>query len=213
MEGTVSHLDRKALSSALVGIIFAMVPLFLNAVELAPLIGWVVAGSVFLGWAWVTAWTAGPVQTREIALHEGRSRRLVDSLIIGATFVSLLFVVFALLRSQEKDTIGILAAILAAIAVVVSWALINTVYAFKYARMYYHDEHHRFQFSQEEDPSYSDFAFAAFSIGMAYNANNIYKSSTPSRRIAFGHGLLAYLFGTVVVAVAINSVTSLTQSG
>jgi uncharacterized membrane protein len=47
---------------------------------------------------------------------------------------------------------------------------------------------------------------------MAYNANNVDESSTPSRRIALGHALLAYLFGTVVVAVAINLVTSLAQS-
>ncbi|MCU1424263.1 MAG: putative rane protein [Microbacteriaceae bacterium] len=209
----MSHLDRKAVGSALVGVVLAMVPLFLNAAELAPLIGWVAAGSVFLAWAWAKAWKAGPDETRELALHEGRSRRLVDSIIIGATFLSLVFVVFALLRSQQKDPVGVLAAILATLSVVVAWALINTVYAFKYARMYYHDDNHRFRFDQEEDPSYSDFAYAAFSIGMAYNANNVDESSTPSRRIALGHGLLAYLFGTVVVAVAINLVTSLAQSG
>jgi uncharacterized membrane protein len=209
----MSHLDRKAVVSAFVGVVLAMVPLFFDAPELAPLIGWVVAGSVFLAWAWTKAWKAGPDETRDLALHEGQSRRLVDILIIGATIVSLIFVVFALIRSQEKDTVGILAAILAALAVVIAWALINTIYAFKYARMYYHDDRYRFQFNQEEDPSYSDFAYAAFSIGMAYNANNVDESSTPARRIALGHALLAYLFGTIVVAVAINLVTSLAQSG
>ena len=208
----MSHLDRKVAISVVVGVVLAMVPLFLNAAELAPLLGWVAAGSVFLAWAWTKAWTAGPDETRELALHEGRSRRLVDSLIIGATFLSLVFVVFALLRSQQRDPVGVLAAILATLAVVVAWALVNTVYAFKYARMYYHDDRHRFRFNQEEDPSYSDFAYAAFSIGMAYNANNVDESSTPSRRIALGHALLAYFFGTIVVAVAINLVTSLAQS-
>jgi uncharacterized membrane protein len=121
-------------------------------------------------------------------------------------------VVFALLRSQQKDPVGAAAAILAVVGVVAAWALVNTVYAFKYARMYYHDERHRFQFNQDEDPSYSDFAYAAFSIGMAYNASNVNQSSTPSRRIALGHALLAYFFGTFVVAVAINLLISLTQS-
>ncbi|MET1051026.1 MAG: DUF1345 domain-containing protein [Mycetocola sp.] len=209
----MSHIDRKVLTSVLAGIVLALVSVVLDAAELAPLVGWVAAGTVFLSWAWGKAWNAGPEATRELALHEGRSRRLVDSLIIGTTFVSLLFVVFALLRSQHQDTIGVLAIVLAMIAVVVSWALINTVYAFKYARMYYHDDRHRFQFNQKEDPSYSDFACAAFSIGMAYNASNVDESSTASRRIALGHELLAYLFGTIVVAVAINLVTSLAKSG
>jgi uncharacterized membrane protein len=209
----MSHLDRKALVSAIVGLVIALVPLLLGAPELAPLVGWVVAGCVFLAWAWAKAWPAGPNDTRELALHEGRSRRLVDAIIIGATFVSLVAVVFALLRSQQKDPIGVISAILAALGVVLAWALVNTVYAFKYARMYYHDERHSFQFNQDEDPSYSDFAYAAFSTGMVYNASNVNHSSTPSRRIAFGHALLAYFFGTFVVAVAINLVISLAQSG
>ena len=209
----MSHLDRKALIAAAIGLAVALVPLLLGTPELAPLIGWAVAGCVFLGRSWAKAWPADPERTRELALHEDRSRRLVDSLIIGATFVSLVAVVFALIRSQEKDPIGVAAAVLAAVGVVVAWALVNTVYAFKYARMYYHDERHRFRFSQDEDPSYSDFAVAAFSIGMAYNASNVNQSSTPSRRIALGHALLSYFSGTFVVAVAINLVTSLGQSG
>jgi uncharacterized membrane protein len=208
----MSHLDVKAAVSAIVGLLIAILPVLMGAPELAPLIGWVVAACVFLAWAWAKAWPAGPEDTGKLALHEGRSRRLVDTLIIGATFLSLVAVIFALVRSQQKDAIGAAAAILAVLGVVAAWALVNTVYAFKYARMYYHDERHRFRFNQDEDPSYSDFAYAAFAIGMAYNASNINQSSTPSRRIALGHALLAYFFGTFVVAVAINLVTSLAQS-
>ncbi|NQX06100.1 DUF1345 domain-containing protein [Rathayibacter sp. VKM Ac-2856] len=79
--------------------------------------------------------------------------------------------------------------------------------------MYYLDDRHRFDFDQDEDPSYSDFAYTAFSIGMAYSASNITRFSTPSRRIALAHALLSYFFGTFVVAVAINLITSLTQGG
>ncbi|MET0844202.1 MAG: DUF1345 domain-containing protein [Mycetocola sp.] len=208
----MSHLDRKALFSAVIGLVVALVPVLLGAPELSALIGWAVAGCVFLVWSWAKAWRAGPDDTRKLALEEDQSRRLVDILIISATFISLVAVVFALIRSQQKDPIGVAAAILAALGVVIAWALVNTVYAFKYARMYYHDEKHRFDFNQDEDPSYSDFAYAAFSIGMAYNASNVSESSTPSRRIALGHALLAYFFGTFVVAVAINLVTSLGQS-
>ncbi len=208
----MSHIDRKALLSAIIGLVVALVPGLLGAPELAPLIGWSVAGCVFLAWSWSKAWPAGPEDTGELARHEGQSRRLVDSLIIGATFASLVAVVFALIRSQQKDFIGVTAAILAALGVVLAWALVNTVYAFKYARMYYHDDRHYFRFNQDEDPSYSDFAYAAFSIGMAYNASNVNESSTPSRRVALGHALLSYFYATFVVAVAINLVVSLGQS-
>ncbi len=209
----MSHIALKASVSAITGILTALVAVLFGAPELSPLIGWAVAAGVFLVWAWARAWPAGPEKTRDLALHEDRSRKLVDTLIISATFLSLVAVVLALIRSQQKDLVGVACAILAVIGVVAAWALVNTVYAFKYARMYYHDERHRFEFDQDEDPSYSDFAYAAFSIGMAYSADNVSQSSTPSRRIALGHALLAYFFGTFAVAVAINLVTSLAQSG
>jgi uncharacterized membrane protein len=208
----MSHLDRKALISALVGLVVALVPLLFGAPVLAPLVGWVVAAGVFLAWSWAKALPAGPEDTGKLALHEGESRRLVDTLIIVATFLGMVAVVIGLVRSQQKDPIGAAAAILAVLGVVAAWALVNTVYAFKYARMYYHDDRHRFEFNQDDEPSYSDFAYAAFTIGMAYNAGNVSQSSTPSRRIALGHALLAYFYGTFVVAVAINLITSLAQS-
>jgi uncharacterized membrane protein len=209
----MSHIPRKAVISAVIGIVFAVGAVLLGVPELAPLIGWVVAAGGFLAWAWATAWPAGPEATRDLALHEDKARRLVDVLIIGAAFLSLIEVVFALIRSQQRDLVGSASAILAIVGVVAAWALVNTVYAIKYARMYYLDDRHRFDFDQDDDPSFSDFAYAAFNIGMSYSASSVTQSSTPSRRIAFGHALLAYFFGTFVVAVALNLVTSLTQSG
>lgn len=209
----MSHLALKAVVAALVGLGAAVVALVLGVPELSPLVGWVVASGVFLTWAWSREWPADSRRTRSLARHEDRSRKLVDALIIAATLLSAVLVVFALIRSQQADVVGAAAAILAVVGVVAAWALVNTVYAFKYARMYYLDEGHRFDFDQDEDPAYSDFAYTAFSIGMAYNASNVTQSSTPSRRIAMGHALLSYFFGTFVVAVAINLITGLTQGG
>ena len=209
----MSHLTVKASVAATVGAAAAVTVVFLGIPALSPLIGWTVASGVFLAWAWSQAWPADSERTRDLARHEDRSRKLVDSLIITAAFLSLVLVVFALIRSQQKDPVGSAAAILAVVGVVAAWALINTVYAFKYARMYYIDDTHRFDFDQDEEPSYSDFAYTAFLIGMAYSASNVTQSSTPSRRIALGHALLSYFFGTFVVAVAINLITGLTQGG
>jgi uncharacterized membrane protein len=79
----MSHIDLKALVSAVIGLVIALVPVLLGAPELAPLIGWSVSGCVFLVWAWTKAWPAGPEATGELARQEGRSRRLVDFLITG----------------------------------------------------------------------------------------------------------------------------------
>jgi uncharacterized membrane protein len=184
----------------------------LGALELAALAGWIAAGATFLAWAWGRAWRADPDATRKIAVDEGKSRKLLDAVILSATLVSLIAVVFAVVRSQQKDPIGVLSAILAVAAVVIAWGLINTIYAFKYARLHYVEDLHHFGFNQSDEPTYSDFAFAAFTIGMTYEPGDIEESSTATRRIALGHAMLAYAFGTIVIAVAINLVTSLGQS-
>ncbi|WP_031272286.1 DUF1345 domain-containing protein [Curtobacterium sp. B8] len=209
----MSHLSMQAGVAGIVGLVVALAAVVLGVPDLALLLGWVVAAAVFLAWAWSRAWPADRDTTRSLARHEDRSRKLVDSLIIIATLLSVVLVVFGLVRSQQKDPVGSASAILAVVGVVAAWALINTVFAFKYARMYYIDDRHRFDFDQDEDPAYSDFAYTAFSIGMSYSASSITKSSTPSRRVAMGHALLSYFFGTFVVAVAINLITSLTQGG
>ena len=209
-----SHINRKVVLSTLVGVVVAVVAAVWGAAaEITGLLAWVVAGLIFLGWAWGWNWRADAHTTRVIAQEEGKARRVVDALILWATMVSLVAVVFALLRSQQADVVGVLSAILALVAVVVSWALINTVYAFKLARLYYHDQQHEFDFDQRQEPTYSDFAFVSFTVGMAYTFEDANLSSTEMRRMALGHALLAYAFGTFVIAVAINLVTSLGQSG
>ena len=93
------------------------------------------------------------------------------------------------------------------------WALVNTMYALKYARIHYVD-HDRdgFDAKQEAPPTYSDFAYLAFTIGMAYSAPDVEPDDTRTRRTALPHALLSYFFGTVLIATTLNLVTNLAQS-
>jgi len=95
----------------------------------------------------------------------------------------------------------------------VAWALVNTVYAFKYARMYFLDHgEDGFDVKQVDAPQYSDFAYLAFTIGMSFAVSDIEPTSSELRRKALPHALLSYFFGTVLIAVAINLITNLGQS-
>lgn len=208
-----SHINRKVFFSTMVGIAVAVVAALLQvAAEIIGLLGWICAGLTFLVWVWARYWRADAHTTRGIARDEARARRVVDALIVGATVVSLVAVVYGMLRSQQADVVGALSGVLALVSVVVSWALINTVYAFKLARLYYRDEEHEFTFDQRQDPTYSDFAFVSFMVGMAYTFD-AKLSSTEMRRVALGYSLMAYAFGTFIIAVALNLVTNLGQSG
>lgn len=127
---------------------------------------------------------------------------------------SLGVVVVALVQfSDQRDAASVASVLLSVLSVVLSWALVNTVYAFKYARLYYVDEPDAggIEFKQEEPPSYSDFAYMAFTVGMSFAVSETEPTSTRTRRVALGHALLSYAFGTGVLAVAINLVTNLGQ--
>jgi uncharacterized membrane protein len=69
-----------------------------------------------------------------------------------------------------------------------------------------------FDFNQETRPTYSDFAYFAFTIGMSFAVPEIEPTDTDTRRKALRHALLSYGFGTVLILVAINLVTNLGQS-
>ena len=54
------------------------------------------------------------------------------------------------------------------VSVILSWALVNTVFALKYARLYYVDEDGGLDFKNDQPPAYSDFAYVAFTVGMTF---------------------------------------------
>jgi len=65
------------------------------------------------------------------------------------------------------------------------------------------------QIPNELWPDYLDFAYFAFVIGMTFQVSDIEISSRTIRRVALVHGLLSFLFNTVIVALTINVVVDL----
>jgi len=101
--------------------------------------------------------------------------------------------------------------LLSVLSVTLAWAMVNSVFALKYARLYYVDEPDRqgFDFAMDADPAYSDFAYLAFTVGMAYSPSEARPDGPDTRKVVLGHALLSYLFGTGLIAVAVSLVTNL----
>jgi uncharacterized membrane protein len=205
----ILSLRREALCAGL-GILVAAGAVLLGVPDLAALLGWIVTAAAAVGWVWRLGWPQDHRGTRRLAAEESRSRS-TDTVVLLAAVASLVAVALALLRSS--DAVGARStatAILAVLASVASWGLVNTVFALKYARSYYVDGA-EIDFKQQTPPAYSDFAYLAFTVGMSYAVSDTEPASSAVRRLALGHALLSYLFGTVVLAVAINLVTNLGQ--
>ena len=101
--------------------------------------------------------------TEKLAEAEGRSGS-TDAWVLVAAVASLGAVMDALVCSSgNHDATAVALVVLGFLAVILSWPLVNTVFAFRYARLYYRDEPDGgIIFKQDQSPTYVDFAFMAF---------------------------------------------------
>jgi uncharacterized membrane protein len=193
------------------GIVAAGLTAVAGIPEAAGLVGWIVAAGGLLLLVWRISWPRDSEATKRLAEEEGRTR-VTDTVVLVAAVISLAAVVEALVRSGSQDAVGVATVVLGVLVVILSWALVNTVFALKYARLYYSGGDGGIDFGQREPPTYSDFAYLAFSVGMTFAVPDTQLTDTSIRKVGLGHGLLSYLFGTIVIAVAVNLVTNLGQS-
>jgi uncharacterized membrane protein len=200
---------RRALAAAAVGLLAAGPLAAVGEPGLVPIVGWIVATTITLAGVWRSVWPQDHAGTKQLAEQESRTRT-TDTEVLTAAGVSLGAVILALIRSHARqDAWASAAVVLSVVAIVLSWCLVNTVFALKYARLYYLDEDGGIDFKQAAPPAYSDFAYLAFSIGMSFAVAETEPTSTVIRKVALGHALLSYTFGTGILAVAVSLVTDL----
>ena len=201
------HLGIAAASGALVAII---TPWFVPWMTV-PSLTWDVAALVFLILTWREIWPLDGERTRELAGAEAPSRTTTDVVLLLAALVSLVTVVLVL--SQIGTTLHlhlVLRTCLGIVSVVLAWAVVHTVYTLRYARLYY-AYGGGIQFNTTELPSYADFAYVAFGIGMAFQVADTNLTSTVFRRQVLFHALLSFMFATTILAVTINLVAGINQ--
>jgi uncharacterized membrane protein len=177
--------------------------------QAASLIGWSVAAAVFIAWIWFMVAGMGGAATARHAAVEDLSRSTADLVLILASVTSLIGVGLSLL--EASDTEGLEKAMIVAVAsvsVILSWATVHTVFTLRYARLYYAGGG-GIDFNGDRAPTYTDFAYLAFTIGMTYQVSDTSIASKAIRRTALRHAYMSYLFGTIVVAMTINVVTGL----
>jgi uncharacterized membrane protein len=113
---------------------------------------------------------------------------------------------------QTQNTSELESYLLAAIAVAsvaASWALIQADYMLRYAHIYYAEPVGGIDFNQDDDPSYTDFAYFSVGIGMGYQVGDTNVRNNGVRRIVIAQSLLAYLFGAVIIGTVVNLVIDL----
>ena len=141
---------------------------------------------------------------------EDPSRIAADLLLISASGASLVAVALALLEASDKQgTAKDLIIAVAGLCLVISWTTVNAVFTLRYASQYYGDTPWGIEFGKESSPTYADFAYLAFTIGMTYQVSDTQLSTREMRKTALRHALLSFVFVTSVVAMTINIVAQL----
>ena len=176
--------------------------------------GWDAAALTFLVATWPIILQAEGARAAELASREDDTKNTARALLVSASIASLLGAGYALhLAGQHSSLLRLGLISLAVLTVVLSWTLVNTVYTLRYA-----DQHHRLtqggiEFGGREPamPSYRDFAYVAFTIGMTYQVSDTTLRDPLIRRSVLGHAALSYVFGVVIVAGLVNLTSGLIQ--
>lgn len=201
----------KVFISALFGILAAIATIKLVNWRLAPLLGWDAGAIVYLLWLWVQLWPMNGRVTAAHAVREDPSRGMADTIVLIASVASLITVAIVLVAAgKAQGTHRLLEILLGIVSVVVAWIVVHTIFVLRYAELYYSDEPGGVDFPKTPEPRYQDFAYLAFTIGMTFQVSDTGFQTTGFRRTALHHGLISYLFGTVIVATTINLIAGLT---
>ena len=199
----------------------------------------VLAGALALqpaAWGWpnriVFAWDAGVLVYLIVAFAqmaaewdgETMSRRAAD-LDQGRTVVLLACVlgvlaciaaVIAELISPGEPFARNAGARLAVVAatLALSWTFIHTTFATHYAHDFYTQDGGERRAGllfpgEAKDPGYWDFIHFSFVIGVANQTADVQIASPAVRRLVTWHGIVAFLFNTVILALSINATASL----
>ena len=207
--------------TALVTALLLLIILRRSLISMQFMSAWVCFSLVNLLFYGIIMFTAHPREITRIAEKQDFSRILIFFVILLASFVSLVAIVILLRELPNPGQRGYYSHIILSIASVSSsWFLIHTVFAFRYAHLFYTckmeeviDKESRggLEFPNDKLPDYLDFAYFSFGIGMTFQVSDVQVTSGIIRRLTLLHALIAFIFNTTFVALIINIIAGMIQ--
>jgi uncharacterized membrane protein len=178
-------------------------------------IGWDLACLAFIGLLLPRLALSKPEAIRRNAAQDDEGRGLILGLMTAAAAVSVAAVANELFFAKLDD--GALRALHVGFAfttVVLSWAVMQLIFALHYAHEYYGQgadgrDAGGLNFPGGEEPDYWDFVHFSVVIGVASQTADISFTGKALRRVGTMHSVVAFVFNTLIVALTINLVAGL----
>ena len=177
------------------------------------LVGWCAGLVVYLTLAWWLAVEFDDQDTRKRAQAQDEPSVLLFLVLI--TIVLACAGSIGLMLQMVKDMSGLARVahiVLGMVALALSWLLIQTLFAFRYAHRYYQEEKEQepngpgLEFPGKQDPDYFDFMYYAHVVGMTSQVSDVQVTSREMRRITLIHSVLSFGFNMLILALSINVV-------
>ena len=189
--------------------------------QLAAIAGWDVAASVLTAWVLASTIRLNAEDTRRFAVREDDSRSASWFVVVVSCVAILVAVFLGIIKARSLSGVLSVALLSASvIAVVVAWITVHTTFMLHYAHRYFSDDdddgdgaNTGIDFPSENCPSYVEFAYVAFTVGMTFQVSDTDITTTAMRSLVLRHTALSYLFGTVLVGLTINILAGILGSG
>jgi len=208
---TAAH--RLAFAVALSIALFSVEPATLSRANRL-LLTWDLGVLGYLALCWLTIFRADSTLTHLRARSYDQMGYVIFLLVLGAACVSMVAIVFLMgdIKQLSHWARGTHLA-LSITALILSWMLIHTVFTFHYAHKYYGADDAvgahggGLNFPGDGAPTYLDFAYYSFVIGMTSQVSDVAVTSREMRRTTLGHGMLSFIFNIAVLALSINVIS------
>ena len=155
---------------------------------------------------------------RQAAIEE--ESRLAALVITTLGTIAMFLAIVAQLGAlgQEQGVDRTITFALAFSTIIVSWFLVQIVFAIYYAHEFHSESGEKasatgggLKFPGETTPDYLDFLYFAIVVGTTNQTSDTDVTSRPMRRVVMIHGLLSFLFNTMVIALTVNLTAQLVQ--
>lgn len=197
------------------GIVLAVTPNGLTALTRA-LVAWDVAVAGYLLSIWFQTHGVTAQHMTEHAAEVDDGKYFVLFVSLAAVAASLTAIVLELQARVPPGATKNLHVAFVFVTVALSWLFVHTSFAKHYAHEYFGpaDEggiREGLIFPGEEGPDFGDFFHFALVIGVANQTADVQIAAKPIRHVVTLHGIAAFVFNTVILALTINLAAALFQ--
>ncbi|OVZ85197.1 hypothetical protein CBW54_13750 [Yersinia kristensenii] len=205
------HARPRLLFSVAAGIITYLILPIHDTVLSRLMVSWNVSSWLYLFFLWLQLLRTDPKKIRLIARVQDESASMVLTIVSMACLASIWVILFELsTANQLSGSAKAFHLILTGLTLLVSWLLLPTAFTMHYAHLFYlprgeSDKILPLIFPKEvTEPSYWDFLYFSFTIGVASQTADVSTGTSDIRRVVLLQSVLSFIFNMTILGLSIN---------